>query len=250
MKKCFAILLILLLALSLWGCGAAPLPLEEEGGAPLSAAKWEPADSALLDERESFRAYIRADLPEGWAWELLPVEESYPPPALGLMFYPRAEPEARVFLSWYPEPFGMCGTGVSFSQLSLREDLQATLAYEPRQSQAAGSGEEQGEGGLYTVIFSDVPGSYVALFSLTAAQKAAYYDTILEILATAQLGPGDAMREREAAALALAAAGLQDGGSAYGRYQWRDNSWLVTLPEDAGGKTYLVSALGDVIECR
>ena len=52
------------------------------------------------------------------------------------------------------------------------------------------------------------------------------------------------------AALAMAAAGLQDGGSAYGRYQWRDNSWLVTLPEDAGGKTYLVSALGDVIECR
>ena len=110
--------------------------------------------------------------------------------------------------------------------------------------------------GMFTVIFHDVPGSYVAMFELTKAQEETYYDTILSILATAQLGPEDAMRESKAIELAQAEyeklPDLPKADDVFGRYDWNDNSWKVQYycAEEELSFAFYVDAYGKVYPCR
>ena len=145
MKKIIPILLALLL---LAGCGAAPAadiasPTETE--APLiteapeeiaqpeasgevpkiteSTPAPETAEEAETVTLDGISEYLRLTLPEGWSCEA--EKESESRRALLLT----AEDGFTVEAIWW-ESFGMCGTGVEFTELELPDGQRATLATE------------------------------------------------------------------------------------------------------------------------
>lgn len=258
MKRLFALILASLLMISLIACGKTSGAVDEE--LPAEPEIVDIADGTVASFTDAeFRIRMEVRLPGRWEWTEGDVEETYPPISEGIVFYPKDEPEVRVTLACYPEGFGMCGTGVEFSELILREDLTVTQGVERLSDtpcKDSGMKPVNYAYAMFTVCFHDVAGSYVAQFELTTAQEAEYYDTIIAILATAQLGPVDAMRESRA--IELAQEVVQSGSdlpawdSAFGRYNWEDGSWTVNFycAEKALCFSYIVDAVGGVYPCR
>jgi len=256
-KHIVSLFLALLCLLPLAGCGkgAPAVPAEPAAAAPTAADT--PAETVASFTDEAFRIRVEVTLPDRWAREEGAVRETYPPISEGIVFYPKDDPAVRVTLLCYPEGFGMCGTGVEFSELTLREDLAAQQGVERYSgTPSRASGTESVNYGMFTLCFHDVPGSYVAQFELTTAQEAEYYDTIIAILATAQLGPEDAMRESHAIELAQAeyakSPDLPEPDQVFGRYGWEDGSWTVNFycAEAALSFSYLVDAQENVSPIR
>ena len=259
MKRSVALFLTLLIALFLAGCGkSAEIPPVEMPDAP---GEHQPADQSA-EQLASFtdaayRARIEITLPGDWDYEVADAACSDPPDSEGLVLRPKDDPEVHLRLLHYPEGFGMCGTGVEFSELTLREDLTVTQGVERlSDTPCKDSGMKPVNYGMFTVIFHDTPGSYVAMFELTKAQEEEYYDTILAILATAQLGPEDAMRESKAIELAQEAyeklPDLPKADDVFGRYNREDNSWTVTYycAQESLSFAFYVDAYGKVYPCR
>ena len=259
MRRILALFLLLITALSLAGCGkTAELPA---AGMPDTPGEHQPADppaetlASFTDE--GYRVRMEVTLPDDWDFQLADVQETDPPLSEGIYFYPKDDPEVKISLLCYPDGFGMCGTGVDFSELTLREDLTAQQGVERlSDTPCKDSDMKPVNYGYFTVIFRDVPGSYVAQFELTAEQETAYYDTILSILATAQLGPEDAMRESKAIELAQAEyeklPDLPKADDVFGRYNREDNSWTVHYycAEQGLSFAFYVDAYGKVYPCR
>lgn len=260
MKRTIALLLALLTALSLTGCGKPAQPADDPAPADTPGEHQpadQPADTVASFADDMYRIRMELRLPGGWDYEAAPRVDCDPPTSEGILFYPKDDPEVKISLLCYPDGFGMCGTGVDFSELTLREDLTATQGVARlSDTPCADSGMKPVNYGYFTVIFHDTPGSYVAMFELTEAQEETYYDTILSILATAQLGPEDAMRESKAIALAQAEyAKLPDlpkSDDVFGRYNWADNSWTVTYycAEEGLSFAFYVDVYGNVYPCR
>jgi len=263
MKRVFALLLTLLCVLSLSSCGKQAQPENLPGKQPPALIK-DPGMPKDIEDRQvagftdaEFRIRMEVNLPGDWDWEEGSVEETYPPISEGIVFYPKDDPDVRVTLLCYPEGFGMCGTGVEFSELTLREDLTAQQGVERYSgTPSRASGTESVNYGMFTLCFHDVPGSYVAQFELNEAQEAEYYDTIIVILATAQLGPEGTMRESEAIELAQAeyakSPDLPEPDQVFGRYNWDDGSWTVNFycAEKALSFSCIVDAQGNVAPIR
>jgi|GEM_PF-1577733 len=79
---------------------------------------------------------IKSDLPAEWDYEILPYSVGAPWPnasnSYGIRFWPEAEPELQVELVYNIGPGGMCGTGVTFTDVTLAGGYTATLATEIR----------------------------------------------------------------------------------------------------------------------
>lgn len=159
MKKLLPILLALLLLLC--ACGTAAEP--EESPAPAAEATLEPApaeageESPAPQEENEFElpvlgreeaageegsaesalsetlvtldgldSYLRVTLPEGWTWAQAGGAEE------GTVYglWPEDDPDFKVELHYWPNKFGMCGTGVSFTDYPLPDGRKATLATE------------------------------------------------------------------------------------------------------------------------
>ena len=164
-----------------------------------------------LAEYENGYISMRLTLPEGWDWQEDPAEDG----TEGILFWDGEKPDQRFRLSAWPEGFGMCGTGVDFSEVTLASGAKLT---------------EAREGDRWLIlIFDGVPGSYTVRPQggtlNSTVWDAKWREQILTILDTAELG-GDALTEDEAIAKA-AEVFSGDYDAAYGSYDLRTGVWTV-----------------------
>lgn len=165
----------------------------------------------VLAEYENGYISLKLTLPEGWDWQTDPAEDG----TEGILFWDGEKPDQRFRLSAWPDGFGMCGTGVDFSEVTLASGAKLT---------------EAREGDRWIVlIFDGVPGSYTVRPQggtlNSTVWDAKWREQILTILDTAELG-GDAMTEDEAIAKA-AEVFSGDYDAAYGSYDLRTGVWTV-----------------------
>ena len=223
MRK-FAILAAFLSLALLAGCGESspgadgpdPCGTSEDirNAAALEAASpfgedWQ--KKGVLAEYENGYISLKLTLPEGWDWQEDPAEDG----TEGILFWDGEKPDQRFRLSAWPDGFGMCGTGVDFSEVTLASGAKLT---------------EAREGDRWIVlIFDGVPGSYTVRPQggtlNSTVWDAKWREQILTILDTAELG-GDAMTEDEAIAKA-AEVFSGDYDAAYGSYDLRTGVWTV-----------------------
>ena len=167
--------------------------------------------NGTLAEYENGYISMRLTLPEGWDWQEDPAEDG----TEGILFWDGEKPDQRFRLSAWPDGFGMCGTGVDFSEVTLASGAQLTEARE--------------EDRWIILIFDGVPGSYTVRPQggtvNSTVWDAKWREQILTILDTAELG-GDAMTEDEAIAKA-AEVFSGDYDAAYGSYDLRTGVWTV-----------------------
>ena len=164
-----------------------------------------------LAEYENGYISLKLTLPEGWDWQEDPAEDG----TEGILFWDGEKPDQRFRLSAWPEGFGMCGTGVDFSEVTLASGAQLT---------------EAREGDRWLIlIFDGVPGSYTVRPQggtlNSTVWDAKWREQILTILDTAELG-GDALTEDEAIAKA-AEVFSGDYDAAYGSYDLKTGVWTV-----------------------
>lgn len=167
--------------------------------------------NGTLAEYENGYISMRLTLPEGWDWQEDPAEDG----TEGILFWDGEKPDQRFRLSAWPDGFGMCGTGVDFSEVTLASGAQLTEARE--------------EDRWIILIFDGVPGSYTVRPQggtvNSTVWDAKWREQILTILDTAELG-GDAMTEDEAIAKA-AEVFSGDYDAAYGSYDLKTGVWTV-----------------------
>lgn len=165
----------------------------------------------VLAEYENGYISMKLTLPEGWDWQEDPAEDG----TEGILFWDGEKPDQRFRLSAWPDGFGMCGTGVDFSEVTLASGAQLTEARE--------------EDRWIILIFDGVPGSYTVRPQggtvNSTVWDAKWREQILTILDTAELG-GDAMTEDEAIAKA-AEVFSGDYDAAYGSYDLKTGVWTV-----------------------
>ena len=128
------------------------LPIMPEQPAPATPVPAEKDPAALSDETvtlDGTDSYLRVTLPQGWTWEQAAGVQS----ATVYGLWPEDDMDFRVELRFWPERFGMCGTGVSFEEYPLPNGRKATLAT-----------EQIGEDLCWTLILPESPDSFTIQF--------------------------------------------------------------------------------------
>lgn len=174
-----------------------------------------PANGTLAEYENGYIS-LKLTLPEGWDWQEDPTEDG----TEGILFWDGEKPDQRFRLSAWPGGFGMCGTGVDFSEVTLASGAKLT---------------EAREGDRWLIlIFDGVPGSYTVQpqggTMNSAVWDVKWRDKILTILDTAELG-GDAMTEDEAIGKA-AEVFSGDYDAADGSYDLRTGVWTVRFEKE------------------
>ena len=144
-----------------------PILSLKETATPVSP---EPELSQTVVTLDGISSYLRLTLPQGWSWR--EGEENADRHALEL--YPDDQPDFTVELVLWKDRFGMCGTGVSFSDYPLPNGQTATLA-----------AEEVGDSLIWTLILPESPDSFTIQFSgnrTAFAQRQAELDLMLSTL--------------------------------------------------------------------
>ena len=131
-------------------------------------------------------ANITLCLPDGWEYEKISEDSNF-----GIVFWPEADPAGTVKLAFYPDGFGVCGTGLETKEMPLSDGLTGTFGYY--------DGSDQWS----HMIYQDAPGAYVVQRENTENWWGTYEDEVMGILGSAQLGAG-IVRESEAVAAAEA----------------------------------------------
>lgn len=183
MKKIIPLLLILLL---LGACARAPQPeaapdpteapeVTEAPAPTADSGKTEEEmydmnkETVTLDGRDS---YLRLTLPEGWDWTEGETSED----RSSLVLTPRTNDGFRVELVWWAS-FGMCGTGVDFSEYPLPDGRTATLAV-----------EKGGDQIWWTLILPESPDKFTIQFGAPQSVIDAHQAEIDAMLESLQLG--------------------------------------------------------------
>ena len=174
-----------------------------------------PANGTLAEYENGYIS-LKLTLPEGWDWQEDPTEDG----TEGILFWDGEKPDQRFRLSAWPGGFGMCGTGVDFSEVTLASGAKLT---------------EAREGDRWLIlIFDGVPGSYTVRPQggtlNSTVWDAKWREQILTILDTAELG-GDAMTEDEAIGKA-AEVFSGDYDAADGSYDLRTGVWTVRFEKE------------------
>lgn len=156
-----------------------PTPGEEPAEEPVSSPSGEenPAASPALSDTEvtldGLASYLRVTLPEGWTWE----QAGGTVDGTVYALYPENDPAFKVEMHWWPDGFGMCGTGVTFTEYSLPNGQQATIAY-----------EMIGESMCWTLILPESPDAFTIQFTADMAVYEAHRAELELMLGTIQQG--------------------------------------------------------------
>ncbi len=118
-------------------------------------------------------SYLRLTLPEGWTWEQAGGSQEGTVYAL----YPETDPAFKVELHYWPQRFGMCGTGVTFTDYLLPDGKTANLAT-----------EQIGEELMWTLILPESPDSFTIQFVAPNALYEAHLAELELLLSTLQQG--------------------------------------------------------------
>lgn len=186
-------------------------------------------------------AEIHMELPEGWITEPIWITESEDDGYArgGLEFWPEELPDARMGLYYYPDPYGICGTGVTFEELTFSSGHEATLAWEELEDLT-----------YVYVFFKDTPGEY--LFEAHHIPTEFWHEereTILSILDSAVVG-GNALTESEALAIAEAECTQNyPQSSRYGSFDHLIGQWTFEFHGAPGVvlQTVVVSPDGTIV---
>ena len=235
MKKITVLILSLIFLISFTGCGpdtsntpdggevsssgeAAVAPQNNQDGG--SSAEPENTAENIDVSYTSNHCNMSVSLPEGWEYEI------YEDPALtdesclltgepfGISFWPSDRPEMVTRLRYNPNRLGICGTGVTFEDITFSSGLTATKCTE---------GYQDGSHWCL-IIFSDTPGSYSAEFNVNGSWKE-YEQEVLEILDTAELGKGMISESEAIAAAEKECTAEHDGARA--DFDYITGKWTV-----------------------
>lgn len=230
MKRVFMCLLALCCAALLGACEWSAVPLE--GDKPPVGSPPEPQEiTGQLAEYTAGHVDMALTIPDGWAWET--VEEDG---QAGLRFRKTDDGTVAFRLTCWTEGYGICGTGVTSTELTLSGG-QRVWQY-----------TEGGQGTVWVnIAFQGVPGSYVCMPDPSGVMDSAAWDAcrdeVLAILGTAQLGRG-ILTEQEAVELAKT---KYDGAydTAWGRYDVTTGCWAVTFSQSTlGGGNAVIRYVG------
>ena len=193
MKRMLPLLLALLLLTACGTAPAAPPPTEEpviEDEAPAAPTEAPGTDDtpAPVEEEEApaapvlsetfvtldgISSYLRLTLPEGWTWE----QAGGTVDGAVYALYPENDPDFKVELRLWSDGFGMCGTGVTFSEYTLPNGQKATLAY-----------EISGGSISWTLIPPEAPDSFTIQFTADMAVYEAHQAELELMLSTLDQG--------------------------------------------------------------
>ena len=132
-----------------------------------------PALGTEIVTLDGISSYLRLTLPEGWTWEQAAGTQE------GTVYglYPEKDPAFKVELHYWPQRFGMCGTGVSFEDFSLPDGKTATLAT-----------EQMGEELMWTLILPESPDSFTIQFVAPNTLYESHRAELERLLSTLQPG--------------------------------------------------------------
>lgn len=143
------------------------------GDEPLTPAGELPVLSEETVTLDGIASYLRVTLPEGWTWEQAGGTQEGTVYAL----YPESDPAFKVELHYWPQRFGMCGTGVSFTDYPLPDGKTATLATEQIDEEL-----------MWTLILPESPDSFTIQFVASKALYEAHRAELELLLSTLQQG--------------------------------------------------------------
>lgn len=84
-------------------------------------------EKGVLAEYENGYVSMKLTLPEGWDWQLAQPRDGT---SEGILFWKEGDGDCCFFLNTWPEGFGMCGTGVDFTEVELPSGGKLTEARE------------------------------------------------------------------------------------------------------------------------
>ena len=183
MKRIIPLLLALLM---LSGCARAPQPAAapDPTKAPELTEAPAPSEAGGTSEKEmddvnhetvtldGLDSYLRLTLPEGWDWTEGEAFED----RSSLILTPRTNDGFHVDLVWWAS-FGMCGTGVEFSEYPLPDGRTATLAV-----------DRSGDQVWWTLILPDSPDQFTIQFGAPQSVIDAHRGEIDQILESLYFG--------------------------------------------------------------
>ena len=165
----------LLMAFLLAGCGA-------PGGSLSAEESIDDAETVLHGETftaENGCANLALTLPESWEGETADTPEDGGTDACHIEFWPADAPELRLTLRAYPDGIGLCGTGVTFEEVTFASGQTATAC-----------AEQIDDVFWLCLIYHDTPGAYAVEFSGDRTLLEQYGQPLAAILDSAVLGEG------------------------------------------------------------
>lgn len=235
---------ILAITLLLAGCGAntnLPVAGKTSGHGSTNSADSKtliieaakPENDAVSAECCFNYAKISLPLPNGWEYKIIEPDAEND---FGISFWPAAEPKLTVTLLCHPKGFGICGTGVTFEEVSFSTGLTATKCTE-------GSDTDF----WFLLIFKNLPGAYTAECNFSGNMWANYGKTLMALLGSAELG-ADVLPEEEAISIAEKECTI-NYDSKYCEFDVISGKWTICFykSNNAGGdQTVIVSPHGEI----